>query len=593
MVATLIRPAALLVVLVLSLMACSTEGNVDEVASNDTTTHDVGIPPCTPVEGSILDPCRPNIRPLISNPNAHRMVPGTNPISVRWFLEGGGKNSASHVVVRATYLPKSVRCVIKDKYRSAGYVGLGVWDRKDIQCFIDIRANEYVLGTGPDVLTVSFGTNLPASPYDDDIENDRRRLERAYTVGGRGGDFVEVVAGGLPGRESILFLGPASNYLIEAWEIFVEWDVQRKDGVVRAIHPFAGYWNRYGTDGQKAKTELTLPAFAAAVTEANNARKIANGGRVRPETNTPMIIASANASDLHQHHVDAGNTAHAAGPPVAPPPPCGKAVANQVSNPGLMLDCFALLEAKDELRGTGSLNWSVDVAMGRWDGVTTGESAAGVSGASGSTGSQVTKVELVNKGLTGSVPASLAELDLEVLKLSGNSLTGCIPAKLRSVATNDLDTLNLLYCDPGAPEPILGEVTKTSVAVSWTALEGASVYRVEYVKDLGGETWIVADSAITATSYTVIDLDCGEEYLFRLSAKGSGTGVRAEWSDPSPNLEVETAACASDVVDRYDANGDGVIDYSERQEALKDYNEGKISYSEFLEVIRAYLATSG
>ena len=86
-------------------------------------------------------------------------------------------------------------------------------------------------------------------------------------------------------------------------------------------------------------------------------------------------------------------------------------------------------------------------------------------------------------------------------------------------------------------------------------------------------------------------LTCEANYLLRVSSIGSGTGVQAEWSDPS-YLEAETAACA-DVVDRYDANDDGVIDYSERQEALKDYNEGKISYSEFLEVLRAYLATSG
>lgn len=47
----------------------------------------------------------------------------------------------------------------------------------------------------------------------------------------------------------------------------------------RGIHPEWAQWYRYGTDEQKAKVLLTLPAFTAAVTEANTARKTANNGR--------------------------------------------------------------------------------------------------------------------------------------------------------------------------------------------------------------------------------------------------------------------------------------------------------------------------
>ena len=44
---------------------------------------------------------------------------------------------------------------------------------------------------------------------------------------------------------------------------------------------------------------------------------------------------------------------------------------------------------------------------------------------------------------------------------------------------------------------------------------------------------------------------------------------------------------------RYDANGDGKIDSSEYRQAVRDYNDEKITYAEMLEVIRAYLAPSG
>ena len=335
--------------------------------------------------------------------------------------------------MRATYLPKAVRCVIDDEYRDAPFVG-GDVRGKTIKCFANVRVNDYILGTGPNELTVSFSSYLPFG--DGDLEPDRRNLERAYARGGYGADIVQVVEGGLPGREAILFLGPAADYTIEAWQIHRTWDVQRKDGKVRAIHPEWSYWNRYGTDEQKAKTELTLSAFTSAVTTANSARKTANSGRVRPGADAPMIIASANASDLHQHHIDTGNTAHPDGPPeTSLPPACGKAVPDQASNPGLMLDCFALLEAKDTLRGTGTLNWGVDTAIGGWDGVT-------VAG----TPLRVTELELDNKSLTGSIPAALAKLELTTLKLAGNSLTGCIPIALEDVPTNDLADLGLPVC---------------------------------------------------------------------------------------------------------------------------------------------------
>lgn len=546
-VARIVRPAVFtLAAVALILVACASEGGVDEALSNDTTTdevkdsatHDVGIAPCTPVDGSALDPCRLATHSLRHNPNAHRhfppgYIPSDNPTSIRRFLGGWSAKRASHIVVRATYLPKTVRCVIYEDRRSDG------WDREDIQCFIDIRANEYVLGSGPDVLTVSFGTYFPWTDVALETEDTRRNMERAYMRGGRvgpGTQDLEVIGGGLPGRESILFLGPATNYTIEAWEIFVEWDVQRRDGVVRAIHPAWAHYNRYGTDEQKAQTELTLPAFAAAVIAANNARKRVYNGRVGVEADAPMIIPSAHASDLHQHHIDSGNTAHPDGPPETNlPPPCGKAVPSQRRNPGLMLDCIALLEAKDELRGTGALNWSVDVAITRWDGVT-------VAG----TPLRVTGLELANKSLTGSIPASLARLDLAVLRLSGNGLTGCIPVGLKDVPTYDLSALNLLYCSPPAPAaPTAGTVTETSVPLSWTAVDNTSKYRVEH-KAADEHEWTIAKDDITTTSYTAT-VKCGPARQLRVSAFGSGTVYAAAWSEPSAAVVASTAVCVTPV----------------------------------------------
>ncbi len=61
---------------------------------------------------------------------------------------------------------------------------------------------------------------------------------------------------------------------------------------------------------------------------------------------------------------------------------------------------------------------------------------------------------------------------------------------------------------------------------------------------------------------------------------------------PVPDTETETPDTeTSDIVSRYDANGDGVIDDSERRQAGSDYTDGKITYAELLEVLRAYLSS--
>ena len=112
----------------------------------------------------------------------------------------------------------------------------------------------------------------------------------------------------------------------------------------------------------------------------------------------------------------------------------GTVVPNPGADPGLVADCETLLAVKDALRGTGTLNWSVDVAIAEWDGIRVEDG-------------RVISIILVEKGLTGTVPAQLAELTgLEELRLSGNRMTGCIPPSLRDVAVNDLDDLGLADC---------------------------------------------------------------------------------------------------------------------------------------------------
>ena len=102
-------------------------------------------------------------------------------------------------------------------------------------------------------------------------------------------------------------------------------------------------------------------------------------------------------------------------PTVTPTPvtgPCanGVVVPDPQNNLGLFSDCEALLSSRDKLAGDAELNWSADIAITDWDGVSLG-------GAS----TRVIAVYLDSYGLTGKIPAELGSLtNLQYLELGLN-----------------------------------------------------------------------------------------------------------------------------------------------------------------------------
>ena len=241
----------------------------------------------------------------------------------------------------------------------------------------------------------------------------------------------------------------------------------------------------------------------------------------------------------------------------APTCSSGTAVPEPHSNYWLVRDCEALLSMKDTLRGTATLDWAASAAVTGWEGITT----AGTPG-------RVTRVELANETLSGTIPSQLGTLfelthldlsqnsltgdipvelgwlnNLESLKLSGNTLSGCIPIALEGVAINDLGSLNLLYCQPPAPQNLsAGTPDETSLSLSWAAVLNTSKYHVEY-RLATADSWTTDDDTLTGTNRTVEGLTCENEYRFRVSAYGSGTVYEAAWSLPSEVLSVETRKC--------------------------------------------------
>ena len=480
----------------------------------------------------------------------------------------------THIVLRGTYLPGTVRCTSGHARRAPAFLGRGQASYGLlIYCFADVRVNAYLLGTGPSTLTVIVQQSLYGGRASDNdeaygleqLESRRLAYERALSEGGRFqydkplrgslppyGPVVTGPSGGIGGREVVLFIRPLYRISVEGWQVSRTWDVERReDGTVVALHPNRKWW---GTGS------MQLPALTREVTEAHQAHVAANGGRIGGGTHLPMLVTDANRLSQYFSDPKVGGYAPGVPAPAQPPATYACAVGSAVSNPSiswaLVHDCEALLAAKDTLRGTAALDWSVDSAITGWEGVTvagtpirvtklllSNESLSGTIPPELGDLSELIHLNLSSNSLTGEIPRGLGGLsNLTEIKLSGNSLTGCIPAALKDVTTNDLSSLNLLYCPPAPDGLTAGTTGEGSVPLSWTAVSNASKYRVEYLAPFSGD-WTVDDDTLTGASHTVDALLCDRKYRFRVSAYGSGTVYAAEWSEPSETLVARTGSC--------------------------------------------------
>ena len=130
----------------------------------------------------------------------------------------------------------------------------------------------------------------------------------------------------------------------------------------------------------------------------------------------------------------------------------GNAVENPDENTGLASDCQVLLAVRNILGGRTRLNWSADIPIENWEGIT-------VSG----TPERVTRLALDQRGLRGLIPPELGSLtELRVLSLSNNQLSGIIPPQL-----GNLSNLEWLYVPQnqlsGPIPPNLGDLSNLKI----------------------------------------------------------------------------------------------------------------------------------
>ncbi len=431
-----------------------------------------------------------------------------------------------------------------------------------LTCYVDYTVQEYLLGNGPAVLTVAYGKMDEGQSYDlynrsfsaGGLPSSSKLSEAEFAAAHQGAsqDAESWLSGIVEGRESVVFLAPLGAHgtiVVEAWQAVEQWDLQTD--AADTVHAV-----RYGVFDDDPEHTQTLANLNSRITTAASSDAHAS-------------TRIANVSGLTQYYRDIGAYSDITPDdgstdtftPAQPPPvlTCagGTAITDTTADRALVHDCEALLDGKDTLRGTATLDWGVDSAITGWEGVTvagtpsrvtklllSGESLSGTIPADLGRLFELTHLNLSSNSLTGSIPRELGLLyNLQEIRLSGNSLTGCIPVALKDVPTNDLSSLNLLYCAPPAPEGLtVSSSGETSVSLSWTAVSNTSKYRVEY-RPLYSGNWVLDDETITATTRKVDGLSCGREYLFRVSAYGSGTTYAAAWSEPSEYLRSMGGEC--------------------------------------------------
>ena len=126
----------------------------------------------------------------------------------------------------------------------------------------------------------------------------------------------------------------------------------------------------------------------------------------------------------------------------------GWTVPNPENNPGLVEDCRVLLAIRDDLAGTGFLNWEFGLPLDRWGGIR-------VSGSP----SRVRQLVLFGDDRSGSIPSGLGRLSqLQTLRLLSRQLMGPIPPELGQLS--HLEELSLSGDRLGTIPAELGQLSR-------------------------------------------------------------------------------------------------------------------------------------
>ena len=281
-------------------------------------------PPCTETVVSELDPCMPDVPPILEPASSagslpawlYQDIPSFTGMLLGELYDEYYPTWAPHIVIRGTVLPKTTRCELYP-IRSFDHLDLGVVieDLDVYSCFADVQVNEYIVGEGPSKLTVAlYHESIPLGHQRDDWPNIKDQIIMNYL-----NNPQPRTAETYEGRELVIFLQPSGSISIETWTRgwhFSVWFVQRVGDEIRAV---ASDIVHAVNDDQRARLDLPLTELVKQLRHAAEERMTITGGRIGINASLPMFITDANK--LREYYQTTGTIYYGSGNTTVLPPP--------------------------------------------------------------------------------------------------------------------------------------------------------------------------------------------------------------------------------------------------------------------------------
>ena len=129
---------------------------------------------------------------------------------------------------------------------------------------------------------------------------------------------------------------------------------------------------------------------------------------------------------------------------------------NPEASDAMMADCNALLRLRDDIRGTGELNWSADRHITKWKGVSV-ENYTSTQGVE----RRVAELDITGNAMNGTLPSSLSNLTtLKLLRVTDTQISGSIPPELGTMTNLKRLEIGNNHRITGSIPPELGNLTE-------------------------------------------------------------------------------------------------------------------------------------
>ena len=268
------------------------------------------VAPCTQIEGNTKDPCT---RRMYWDPNP--LFHGytryyETPVRFRDGISRLSMGATPHIIARALGLPGTTRCAPQASLDLYGDRADAGWSQ--FYCFTDFDVRSYIVGQGPEKLTVNvaFGHD-PNQAWNDEMA--------VYSA--------SAVAEVWEGYEWVIYIAPHPFIAVETWNAVWAHDVQRlEDGTIAAVSQSAHYHRSAIEDGVLDRkylryVENPLDEFELMIKQDF---PVLEGKVVGDDPNRPPLIQDANTDVLHKFYVDQGVYDNLTVTPAPPPPVPGE-----------------------------------------------------------------------------------------------------------------------------------------------------------------------------------------------------------------------------------------------------------------------------